>query len=160
MQVSRDTVVAIHYDMRDEAGTVLESSREGPPVVLLHGRGNVVRGLEDALLGREAGEKFEVQVPPDYGYGRRSENWVQRFSKKDIAGPKRLKVGDTVSARTPNGVKIVSVRKIGGKTVDVDMNHPLAGRTVSYAVEVMELRPASQEELSHGHAHGIGGHQH
>ena len=160
ISVSRDRVVRFHYQIFDEAGGVVESTRDGEPLAILHGRGNVMRGIEDALEGRKAGESFEVTLPPEQAYGPRKDDFTQRISKKYFRQPARLKPGMTTQLSTEEGTRSVTVLKVGGKVVDVDMNHPLAGQTLKFDLEVMEVREATREELAHRHVHGPGGHHH
>lgn len=160
MKIEKNHVVLFHYDVSDDAGNALDTSRPGEPVAVLHGHGNVMPGLEAALAGREAGERFEVEVPPEQGYGPRREDWTQRVPKKWFEHPKRLKPGATARVQTRDGVRMVTILKLGQTVVDVDLNHPMAGRTLRFAVEVMEVRAAQPEEITHGHVHGAGGHQH
>lgn len=160
MNIENDAVVTLHYDLYGDAGVPFESTRSGEPVAILVGRRNVVYGLEQALLGREAGEAFEVSVAPEEGFGPRREGWTERFSKKHFGRPKQLKVGEHVVCRTPQGARWVTVVKVGGKVVDVDLNHPMAGKSIRYAVEIVGVREADASELAHGHVHGPGGASH
>ena len=160
MKVTDRCVVTLHYELMDEAGMSVESTNGKEPIAVLIGYRNVVYGLEQALQGRVAGERFEVTVPPEHGYGSRREGWTERFSKKHFPRPKLLKVGEQTVVRTPSGARWVTVAKVGSKVVDVDMNHPMAGRPLDYRVEVVDVREAGREELAHGHVHGPGGHSH
>lgn len=154
-------VVGFHYDMRDADGTPMESSRDGEPVLLLQGSGSVVPGVESALLGRQVGDRFEVEVPPELGYGVPVEGLGQRVSKKHLVdAPRRLRAGMQVNLRSGHELRPVTVTKVGSSMVDVDLNHPLAGRTLRFAIEIVSLRAAEPEELAHGHVHGPGGHAH
>lgn len=160
VSVARDRVVRFHYQIFDAAEEVVESTRDGEPLAILHGRGNVMRGIEDALDGRKAGERFEVTLAPEQAYGPRKDDLTQRISKKYFRQPARLKPGMTTQLSTEEGTRSVTVLKVGGKVVDVDMNHPLAGQTLKFDLEVVDVREATQEEISHRHVHGPGGHHH
>ncbi len=160
LPVARDRVVRIHYVIRDEAGTELESTRDGEPLAVLQGRGNVLRGVEEALEGRRAGERLEVTLPPEQAFGARREDWTQRVPKKYLPDAKRLKPGAATVLRTREGPRPVTVVKVGSKVVDVDLNHPRAGMTLTFDLEVLEVREATSEEIAHRHVHGPGGHQH
>jgi FKBP-type peptidyl-prolyl cis-trans isomerase SlyD len=160
MTVEPDRVVRFHYTLFDEQGASMESSRAGEPLAVLHGHGNVIAGVEDALQGRAAGDTFSVQVPPDKAYGERLPGRTQRVPKKHIAGAKRLKPGDETVIATREGHRSVTVLKVGHSVVDVDLNHPLAGRALRFDIEIVEVRAAEAEELAHGHVHGPGGHGH
>ena len=158
--VERDRVVLFHYDLADAQGQPLESSRGGSPVAIVHGHGNVIVGVERALEGHRAGERLSVTVPPEDGYGPRREDAVQRISKKHIQGPRKLRPGMRVGVQTEHGVRPVTVVKVGSSVVDVDLNHPMAGMTLRFEIEVLEVRAAEPEEIAHGHVHGPGGHAH
>lgn len=160
MTVEPDRVVRFHYTLLDEQGRTMESSRAGEPLAVLQGHGNVIAGVDDALQGRAVGERFSVAVPPGKGYGERLEGRTQRVPKKHISSAKHLKPGDEVVIATREGHRSVTVLKVGHSVVDVDLNHPLAGRTLSLDIEIVEVRNAQPEELAHGHVHGPGGHGH
>jgi len=160
MIAERDCVVRFHYTLCDEGGAALESSRGAQPVAVLQGHGNVLPGLDAALAGHAAGDRFRVTVPPEQGYGLRREGRTERVPKKRVRGPARLRPGDPVVVRTLDGPREVTVLKVGRTVVDVDLNHPLAGHTLVFDIDVIEVRAASAEEIAHGHVHGPGGHHH
>jgi len=160
LSVARDRVVRFHYQIFNASGDVIETTRNSEPLAILHGRGNVMRGIEDALEGRKAGDRFEVTLPPEQAYGPRKDDFTQRISKKYFRDPARLKPGMTTQLSTEEGTRSVTVLKVGGKVVDVDMNHPLAGQTLGFDLEVVEVREATREEIAHRHVHGSGGHHH
>jgi FKBP-type peptidyl-prolyl cis-trans isomerase SlyD len=160
LTVARDRVVRFHYVIRDEAGLELESTRDGEPLAVLQGRGNVLRGVEQALEGHVAGDSLEVTLPPDQAFGARREDWTQRVPKKYLPDAKRLKPGAATVLRTQEGPRPVTVIKVGSKVVDVDLNHPRAGMTLTFDLEIVEVREATGEEIAHRHVHGPGGHQH
>lgn len=158
MPIEKNQVVLFHYSVSDEQGKVVESSRGGEPNAYLHGHGGIIRGLEEALEGREAGDTFSVTVTPDKAYGPRKADAVQRVPVKHLMGAKRWKPGMIAQVKTEQGPRHVSVVKVGLKFADVDTNHPMAGKTLTFDVEIIEVRAADPEEISHGHAHGPGGH--
>jgi len=164
MSITKDTVVSFHYRLRNESNEELESSHGGDPMAYLHGHNNIIAGLESAIEGHDVGDVFSATIAPEDGYGLRQEDAVQRVPLKHLMGTKkelqRLKAGDVVSINTDNGARQVIVLKAGKFNIDVDTNHPLAGKTLSFDIEVIDTRVATSEEISHGHAHGIGGHQH
>ena len=160
MKAERDTVVLFHYVLSDEQGESIESSRDGDGVAVLIGHRNVIPGVEAALSGKEAGEKFQTTVPPALGYGLRRGDLKERLSKKHIVGKRKPKVGEAVTVRTKSGLRDVIVSKVGNSVVDVDLNHPMAGRTLVFDIEILEVREANSEELAHRHVHGAGGHHH
>lgn len=160
MQVESDRVVRFHYEICDTSGTCVETSRASEPVAALYGRGNLVPGVEQALLGRTAGDRFEVRVSPENGYGERREGQVRRVQKKHLDNPKLLRPGNPVVLRTEQGMVHGTVVKVGRTVVDVNLNHPFAGQTLAFRIEVVEVREAEPEEIAHGHVHGPGGHAH
>lgn len=160
MKIESGTVVSFHYTLRDEAGVELESSRGSEPSVYLHGADNVIRGLESAMGGREAGDVFSVTLSAEDAYGPRKPGRVQRVPVKHLSFKGKLRPGAVVQLNTSEGLRPVTVIKAGRHSADIDTNHPLAGQALTFDIEIMALRPATGEELSHGHAHGPGGHQH
>ncbi|MFT7651555.1 MAG: FKBP-type peptidyl-prolyl cis-trans isomerase SlyD [Limisphaerales bacterium] len=156
MQVGKDSVVLFNYRLKDESGETLEDALTGDPVAILYGHGNVIRGLETALLDKQAGDEFEVKIAPQDGYGVRKDDQVKRVSKKYFANAKRLKPGMQTILRSQESQQTVTVVKVGGKVLDVDMNHPLAGRELNFEVKITEVRAATATELSHQHAHADG----
>ena len=160
MPIEDRKVVTFHYTLKNEAGEEIESSREREPVVYLHGYRNIVPGLESAMKGREVGDTFEVTVPPAEAYGEYNPNSVQRISGKHFPNLKRLSPGQMVSLKTKQGPVQAVVIKVGRFNVDVDANHPLAGKTLTFDVEITDMRDATREEIDHGHVHGPGGINH
>ncbi|MBV1870199.1 MAG: peptidylprolyl isomerase [Gammaproteobacteria bacterium] len=162
MQIADGKVVTFHYDLKEAGGEFVESSRGDDPVAYLHGKGGVVKGLEKGLLGKGAGDSFTIAVTPEDGYGLRKEESLQRIPIKHLGLKKKEKPirGLICSVQTDKGPRQVTIVKAGRYSVDVDTNHPLAGKSLEFAVEVIEVREATGEELSHGHAHGVGGHHH
>lgn len=160
MNISRNTVVSFHYTLSDASGRELESSRGGEPMSYLHGAGNVIPGLEKALEGRAVGEAFRVTVEPAEAYGEKKGTNVQRIPAKHFRDPRRLSAGQVVGLQTREGPVQVTIVKVGRFHVDVDASHPLAGQSLTFDVEVTAVREATEEEQSHGHAHGPGGAHH
>ncbi len=160
MQIGPETVVTFHYTLRDEDGAAMETSRGGDPAVYLHGANNIIPGLESAMVGRAADDIFSVTVDPVNAYGLRNPAAVQRVPVKHLAFNGKLRPGAVVQMSTNDGMRTVTVAKAGRHTADIDTNHPLAGRTLVFDIEVVATRSATAEELAHGHVHGVGGHQH
>lgn len=164
MTISKNKVVQFHYTLRDESdnNTTLESSRSGDPVLYLHGHDNVIKGLEAALEGKNVGDNVSVSIAPADAYGERNEERKQRVPVKHLHVPKnaRLMPGMLVHIQTERGAVPATVIKAGKFTVDVDTNHPLAGKTLGFDVEIVDIRDATDDEIAHGHAHGVGGHHH
>lgn len=161
MKVETGKVVSFHYRV-SEAGVEIDSSHaRGEPLAVLIGHGGIIVGLEEALMGRTAGEHFAVSVEPERAYGERRDGMVQRVPKKYFRDPAQLRPGMSTVLRNREGsLRSVQVVKVGSSVVDVDLNHPLAGRTLDFDIELVDVREATAEELSHGHAHGPDGHAH
>jgi len=160
MQIQNNTVVSFHYKLQEIGGDYKEDSSDGDPMLYLHGHRGILPGLEDAMKGKTAGDKFTVQVPPEDGYGLRNEDSFQRVPVKHLIGQKKPKLGDVVTINTKTRQVNATVVKVGRHTVDVDTNHPLAGKELKFDIEVVDVREATMEEVAHKHAHGPGGHQH
>jgi FKBP-type peptidyl-prolyl cis-trans isomerase SlyD len=160
MIIGDDSVVSFHYNLRDDTGAFNESSEGGSPVVYMHGRHNIVPGLEKQLAGKKSGDKLTATVAPEEGYGARNENAVQRVPVKHLATRGPYSVGQMVVVNTRDGGRQARVLKVGHFNVDLDLNHPLAGRTLTFDIEIVEVRAATEQELAHGHAHGPHGHDH
>ena len=160
MNIEKNRVVSLHYTLRDEQGTVIDSSSGRGPLTYLHGKGNIIPGLEEALAGRIAGDKLDVTVAPEKGYGRRDERLVQILPRTKFTGTGELTPGMQVRSNGPQGARMMTIVRVDRDFVTVDGNHPLAGRTLHFSVEVEEVRKATHEEVSHGHVHGPGGHHH
>jgi FKBP-type peptidyl-prolyl cis-trans isomerase SlyD len=160
MVIKQDSVVSIHYTLKDDAGEVIDSSASGDPLPYLHGHGNIVPGLERELEGKSTGDKLDVTVSPAEGYGEYDKNLVQRVPRRALTGISNLHVGMRLHAQTENGPQTVTVTHMAGDMVTIDGNHPLAGKNLNFAIEVTDVRDATQEELEHGHVHGPDGHHH
>jgi FKBP-type peptidyl-prolyl cis-trans isomerase SlyD len=160
MQVARDAVVLIHYTLTNEAGEVLDSSAGGEPLAYLHGGGNIIGGLEEALEGKAAGDKLVVALPAAKAYGVHDASLVQQVPRRAFQGVKELKLGMRFTAQTDSGPRAVIVTRVVGDMVTVDGNHPLAGQALTFDVAIESVRAATAEELTHRHVHGAGGHHH
>lgn len=159
--VAKDTVVSFHYTLTDKAGEVLDSSQGGQPLVYLHGYSQIVPGLENALLGKAAGSAFKVAVEPSEGYGERNEQMVITLPRTQGNLPADIEVGFVVELVSPEGEEIPArIIKLTETDITLDANHPLAGETLHFDIELTDVRAATTEEISHGHVHGPGGHQH
>lgn len=162
MQIADDKVVAIHYTLTNETGQTIDTSRErGEPLAYLHGHENIIPGLEKALTGKESGDKLDVTITPDEGYGERHEGLTQQVPASAFEGVDgELEPGMQFQAETEAGTRIFTVTHVEGDQVTVDGNHPLAGETLNFAVEIADIRDATDEEKQHGHIHGPEGHEH
>ncbi|WP_415882328.1 FKBP-type peptidyl-prolyl cis-trans isomerase [Neptuniibacter sp. QD72_48] len=151
MKVENNKVVSFHYALKNNAGDVLDDSRDREALPYLHGHKNIVPGLEAALEGREVGDKFEVTLSPEQGYGQRDEAKVQVISRESFAGFDQLEVGMVCQMEDDKGeLQLVGITNIDADEVTVDANHPFAGLELNYAVEVIEVREPTEDELSAG----------
>jgi FKBP-type peptidyl-prolyl cis-trans isomerase SlyD len=160
LEISADKVVLIHYTLKDDAGTVLDSSAGGEPLTYIQGHGNLVSGLEKALEGKPAGSELAVSVSPEEGYGRHSAELIQRVPKRSLQGAGEVRKGMQFQARTEDGMRLFTVTGVMGDMVTLDGNHALADKTLHFDVQIVGVRDATTEELEHGHVHGAGGHHH
>lgn len=156
MQIEKNAVVAIDYTLTDTEGQVLDTSEGRGPLNYLHGAGNIIPGLERALEGKAEGEKLQVTVPPEEGYGQRDDALVQQVPKKLFAETAEPKPGMQFQAQGPQGTQLLTVVEVQEEQVTVDANHPLAGRELSFDVAVVNVREATPDEIEHGHAHQEG----
>jgi len=160
MSVAQDQVVSIHYTLKNDAGEVIDASPAGEPLAYLHGHGNLIAGLERELAGRSAGDKLQVKVVAADAYGEYDPALVQRVPRRALKGIADVRVGMRLQAQSQHGARPVTVTQLAGDMVTLDGNHPLAGQNLNFEVEIAAVRPATPEELSHGHVHGPHGHHH
>lgn len=165
MQAEANRVAVFHYrvsDVTDGGAEPLDSSHQrGQPLAILVGVGNVVPGLDKALVGREPGDRFALDVEPADGYGERREGWTQRVPKKYFHPQVRLVPGTVTTLRLRDGgQRQITIVKVGSSVVDVDLNPPLAGRRLRFEIEMVDVREATPSEIAHRHAHGADGHAH
>ncbi len=160
MQIADRNVASFHYTLTNDGGEVLDSSRGREPLAYLHGAGNIVPGLEKAMAGRQTGDAFQVEVVPEEGYGPHHDELVQTVSRQAFQGVPEVEPGMQFQANGPQGPSLVTVVAVDGDQVRVDGNHPLAGQTLHFDIEVTGVRAATEEELNHGHVHDAGGHEH
>jgi FKBP-type peptidyl-prolyl cis-trans isomerase SlyD len=158
MQVADNMAVSIHYTLTNDDGEVLDSSIGDEPLVYLHGTGNIIPGLEDALLGKAVGDKFNVRIAAEDAYGEQNNEIIQVISREMFEGIDEIEVGMQFHADVGTGSGEVTVVKIEGDDITIDGNHPLAGLALTFDVEVVAARPATKEEAEHGHIHGAGCH--
>jgi|TARA_R110000796_G_scaffold252622_1_gene388885 FKBP-type peptidyl-prolyl cis-trans isomerase SlyD len=159
MQISNNSVVQFHYILSDANGEI-ESSHKHDPILYLHGQPGLIDGLVEALEGHQAGDSFSVTLTADKAYGPRLDDAIQKVQVKRLQGAKKWKPGMIAVIETEQGPRQVTIVKVGLSQAEVDSNHPLAGKDLTFAIEVLDVREATEEELAHGHAHGAGGHHH
>ncbi|MGE4365946.1 FKBP-type peptidyl-prolyl cis-trans isomerase [Thermomonas sp.] len=160
MKIEKDCVVRFHYAVAEAGQAPMERSKDvGEPLAILFGHGQIIPGLEKAMEGRQAGDSFKAAIAAAEAYGERREGLTQRIPKKHF-GEQKLEPGMQVVLNTNFGPRAVTIEKVGMSVVDVDLNHPMAGKDLEFDIEVVDVREASEEELAHGHVHGEGGHHH
>lgn len=160
MRVAKHKVVSIDYTLTDGQGTVIDSSSGQAPLAYIHGLGNIIPGLEAALEGKSAGEHVNAVIAPEEAYGTRNEELVQQLARDLFDTEDDIVEGMRFHAMSEAGPRVVTVVSVDGDQVTIDGNHPLAGMTLHFDVTIADVRDASDEEISHGHAHGPGGHDH
>lgn len=160
MNISQDRIVTMHYELTDPNGEVLDSSKGREPLTYLHGHSNLIPGLENRIEGLAANAEVEVEVPAAEAYGERDPAKTIPAKRSQFPAEAKLEAGVQFQADGPQGPMVVRVIKVEGDDITLDANHPLAGVDLKFAVQILEVREASAEEIDHGHAHGPGGHQH
>lgn len=157
MQITDKTAVSIHYTLTNQQGEQLDSSRGESPLIYLHGSGNIIAGLEAALAGKQTGDKLNVTIAADQAYGEVSDDMIQVVSRSMFDGMD-IEVGMQFHAEVSHGPGIITITEINGDDITIDGNHPLAGEALTFDVEVVDVRPATADEIAHGHVHGAGCH--
>ncbi len=160
MRIAAQKVVHIHYTLTNDDGEVLDTSEHHGPLAYIHGAGNIIPGLESALTGRIVGDKFQVSIAPEDAYGPRDDDLIQSVPKSAFQGVDEILPGMQFQAQSPEGLQLLTVLGVDEDEVILDGNHPMAGITLTFDVEVANIRDATTEELDHGHVHGAGGHHH
>jgi FKBP-type peptidyl-prolyl cis-trans isomerase SlyD len=160
MTISNEKVVSIHYVLKDDEGEEIDSSAGRDPLVYLQGAQNIIPGLEKALEGKAAGEKVHAVIAPEDAYGKKSDDLIKVVPLAEFPEADQVKVGVQFQIQSDNGVTLAIVTKVENDTATLDMNHDLADLTLHFDIDIVEVREASAEEISHGHVHGPGGHHH
>jgi FKBP-type peptidyl-prolyl cis-trans isomerase SlyD len=153
-------VVTIHYRLTLDDGSIADESFGGEPLAYLHGSQNIVPGLERGLAGKKVGDKCDVSVAPADGYGEYDPAAEQTVPKSAFPPDMQLAPGMSFQTRGRHGPEPVWIKKLAGDNVVISKNHPMAGQRLLFAVEVVDVRRATNEEKTHGHVHGPGGHHH
>lgn len=155
--IGENSVVTVNYTLTDDAGKVLDSSDGSKPMVYLHGAGTIVPGLEKALVGKGAGESLKVRVEPSDAYGELIPDGIKTIERSAFEGVDVVEVGMAFDAEAPDGTEQhIVVTKVEDDTVTIDINHPLAGVTLNFDIQILSVREATKEELEHGHSHEDG----
>lgn len=160
MQITANKVATITYILKDNDGTLIDQADKESPFAFILGNGSIIPGLETALEGKSAGDKINVIIEPTDAYGDRSDDMIQIMSKDMFEGVDEVTPGMQFHAQTNEGMSVVTVTGVEDDKVTIDGNHPLAGVTLNFDVDVLEVRDPTEEELDHGHVHGPGGHNH
>lgn len=159
MKISDGKAVHIDYTLKNDEGDVLDTSEGREPLSYLQGSGNIIPGLENALEGTETGDTLSVVIPPEEGYGERNDELVLSVDPANFQDQSQVQLGARFQVQTESGVYLATVMGITDEVVTLDLNHPLAGETLHFDVEVTDVQEASEEEIAHGHVH-TEGHQH
>jgi len=156
MKNTENPVVSIHYTLTNKAGEQLDSSIGAEPLTYLHGAGNIIPGLENALADKSVGDKLTVTIEPEDAYGESNEEHIQTVPREMFQGIDNIEVGMQFQADSSNGPAVVTITAVEGDQVSIDGNHPLAGEQLTFDVEITEIRSATETEMEHGHIHGEG----
>jgi len=152
--IGDNLVVSMHYKLTDDDGNVLDSSEGSEPLAYLHGSGNIISGLEKALVGKVEGDSLQVRVEPVDGYGEVRPDLIQTVERAVFQGVESVEAGMAFEAKAPDGsLQRIMVKKVDGDEVTIDANHPLAGVVLHFDVDIVGVRAATEEEVAHGHAH-------
>jgi FKBP-type peptidyl-prolyl cis-trans isomerase SlyD len=155
-EVKNGLVVGIHYTLKDSQGNILDKSADNQPLEYLHGRHNIIPGLEEALEGMKPGDKKHVVVSPEEAYGEYDENLAFSVPLKNFPAGMQIEPGMEFETDTENGHLVVTVVEVHADSVDVDGNHPLAGEELHFDVSISSIREATAQENEHGHVHHHG----
>jgi FKBP-type peptidyl-prolyl cis-trans isomerase SlyD len=154
MQISDGVVASFHYILFNDQGEILDSSEGEDPLSYIHGAGMIIPGLEKELVGKTVGDRFRVSVDPEGGYGDRDETLVQTISREEFPPDQELEPGMQFHAKSEDGSQLITILEVDDKDITIDTNHPLAGERLTFDIEILEVRKATKEEISHGHVHG------
>jgi FKBP-type peptidyl-prolyl cis-trans isomerase SlyD len=160
MIIQKNCVVTVDYTLTDSEGIVIDSSLSHEPMVYLHGTGSLLPGMEHSLEGKAAGDKFKISLTPENAFGLRDEALVHRVPMDELVHIEGLKEGSQIQAESEAGDQLFTVILIEDHEVTLDGNHPLAGQTLNFDLDVKAVRAATAEEIAHRHVHGAGGHHH
>ncbi len=159
--IGKNSVVSVNYTLTDDAGKVLDSSDGSKPMVYLHGAGNIIPGLENALAGKGKGDTLKVRIEPADAYGEVIPDRIKNIERAAFEGVESVEPGMVFEAKAPDGTtQQIMVVKVDGDTVTIDTNHPLAGIPLNFDISVLSVREATKQELEHGHSHDGDGHSH
>lgn len=159
LMIGKNAVVGINYTLTNDAGEVMDTSEGRGPLNYLHGANNLIPGLEKELEGKTTGAKFKATIQPADAYGESNPEMIQTLPLEMFKGVEKVEPGMGFTAQGPQGQQHIVVTEVNGDQVTVDGNHPMAGKTLHFDVEVVSVRDATEQEIEHGHVHD-GGHDH
>ena len=159
MKIEKNKVASLSYTLKNAEGQILDQADKDSPFQYLHGAGGIIKGLEDALENKEVSDSFSVTITPENAYGERDEKLTESVPREMFEGisDENLVAGAQFHAQTANGTQVITIDSVDGDTVKIDANHPLAGQTLHFDVDVLDIRDATEEEVAHGHPHAPGG---
>lgn len=161
MALQANKVVTFNYILKDDNGELLDSTEKGGPFSFISGNHQILPGLEEAIGNMIIGSKKNIKLAAADAYGEYDENAVQKINRTLFPEEAELEIGMTYFAHSPEGQHLQFViTKIENEDITVNFNHPLAGKNLEFDVELIDVRDATPEEISHGHVHGPGGHHH
>ncbi|MFT6269692.1 MAG: FKBP-type peptidyl-prolyl cis-trans isomerase SlyD [Alphaproteobacteria bacterium] len=156
MLIADNHVITLHYAVKTQNGDLIDESKSSEPLAFIQGSHFMIAGLEDALYGKQKGEKFEITIEPEEAYGHRQDQLVQEVPANMFEGME-IEVGMSFRATTDQGEQSVIIIDKDDNQVTVDGNHPLSGMTLMFDVSIEDVREATADEIDHGHVHGAGG---
>jgi FKBP-type peptidyl-prolyl cis-trans isomerase SlyD len=160
MTVQTNSVVSLEYNLKDDNNTILDTTKDGEVFEYIHGLGMIIPGLEQALDGKTKGDSFSISIEPKDAYGEKNPEAVQPIPKEHFSNVGEVSPGMQFELHSEHGNQVVTVTEVSENDVTVDANHPFAGMTLHFDVEVVGVREATSEELDHGHIHGSNQHDH
>lgn len=160
MKIEKNVVVTMNYTLKDTQGTVIDSSADNGPLSFIQGIGNIIPGLETEMEGKVKGDKFTCTITPANGYGEADSNLIQKVDRSQFAEGEALEIGMMFEVGNDDQSFIARIIGLDDQNVTLDANHPMAGQTLNFDIEILNVRAAEPAELAHGHVHGEGGHHH
>lgn len=157
LKIEENKVVTFEYTLKNDSGEILDTSANHAPLVYIHGTGNIIPGLESELEGKKIGDKFQATIAPEDAYGVRYDELIQKIDREKLAHLDTIEVGMQLQAYDEDGMQILTIIEVSDKDVTLDGNHPLAGETLHFDVEVTGIREATEEEAMFGLNNGHGG---
>ncbi len=159
MNITTNKIASLAYTLKNDDGEMLDQADENDPFLYMHGKGGIIKGLENALNEKAVDDSFHIIVAPDEAYGERDEKLTESVPRNMFEGipDEEMVAGAQFHAQTAQGTQVITVAEIDGDTIKIDANHPLAGETLHFDVSVLDIRDATEEEIAHGHPHMPGG---